>query len=89
MEKLPHSKGRRLGSGDNSLQKKISPYNVVRVQRIAQLEVRWLSVRQARVRISARVPREVFSSEQQAMKKWIDRGLGEWRWMNVIIMYGT
>jgi hypothetical protein len=36
-----------------------------------------------RVRISARHPREVFPSGQQAMKK-MERGLGEWRWMNVL-----
>jgi hypothetical protein len=37
----------------------------------------------SRVRISARHPREVFPSEKQAMKK-MERGSGEWRWMNVL-----
>jgi hypothetical protein len=36
----------------------------------AQLVVRWLAVRQARVRISARHPREVPPTEPAAMKIW-------------------
>ncbi len=36
----------------------------------AQLVVRWLTVRQARVRISARHPREVPPTEPAAMKIW-------------------
>jgi hypothetical protein len=52
------------------------------------LLVRWPSVWQSRVRISARHPREVFPSEQQAMKKWREASANEGGWiycMNVII----
>ncbi len=49
----------------------------IRVQRgsevacsVAQIVVRWLDVRQARVRISARHPMEVPPTEPTAMKKW-------------------
>jgi hypothetical protein len=49
----------------------------------------WPAVWQARVRISARHPREDFPSEQQAPNEEMERGLSEWRWMmycmNVIV----
>jgi hypothetical protein len=37
---------------------------------VAQLVVRWLAVRQARVQISARHPREVPPTEPTAVKIW-------------------
>ncbi len=37
---------------------------------VAQLVARWLAVRQARVRISARHPKEVPPTEPTAMKIW-------------------
>ncbi len=44
---------------------------------VAQLVVRWLAVKQARVRISARHPMEVPPTEPTAMKIW------RWASMNV------
>jgi hypothetical protein len=37
---------------------------------VAQMVVRWLAVRQARVRISARHPKEVPPTQPAAMKIW-------------------
>ncbi len=46
---------------------------------VAQLVVRWLAVRQARVRISARHPMEIPPTESTAVKIW------RWAcWMNVM-----
>jgi hypothetical protein len=44
---------------------------------VAQLVARWLAVRQARVRISARHPMEVPSTEPTAVKIWRWAGLSE------------
>jgi hypothetical protein len=41
--------------------------------------VRRLAVRQARVRFSARHPREVFPAELQPYDEEMERNLGEWR----------
>jgi hypothetical protein len=42
--------------------------------------VRWPAVWKARVRISDRHPRGGFAASNEKM----ERGLGEWRWMNVL-----
>ncbi len=52
---------------------------------VAQLVVRWPAVRQARVQISARHPREVFPTEHKCYEE-MERGLGEWRWTTVPIV---
>ncbi len=52
---------------------------------VAQLVARRLAVRQARVRFSARHHREVFPTEQTSDEE-MERGLSEWRWINVYCM---
>ncbi len=50
---------------------------------VAQLAARWLAVRQARVRFSARHHREVFPTEHTSDED-MERGFSEWRRMNVL-----
>jgi hypothetical protein len=50
---------------------------------VAQLVARLLAVRQARVQFSARHRREVFPTEH-ASDEEMERGLSEWRWINVL-----
>jgi hypothetical protein len=50
---------------------------------VAQLVGRRLAVRQARVRFSARHLREVYPTEQTSDEE-MERGLSEWRWINVL-----
>ncbi len=50
---------------------------------MAQLVARRLAVRQARVRFSARHHREDFPTEQTSDEE-MERGLSEWRWINVL-----
>jgi hypothetical protein len=50
---------------------------------VAQLVARRLAGRQARVRFSARHHKEVFPTELTSDEE-MERGLGEWRWINVL-----
>ncbi len=50
---------------------------------VDQLVVRWLAVRKARVRFSARYLREVFPTELTCDEE-MERKLSEWRRMNVL-----
>ncbi len=54
---------------------------------VSQLVVRWLSVRQARVRVSARHPTEVPPTEPTAVKLWRWASANVCEWMTDVWMY--
>ncbi len=57
-----------------------TPYNQILSLYMSNMKL--LAGRQARVRFSARHHREVFPTEHKCNEE-MERGLGEWRWMNV------